>query len=75
MSSFKPFKATNTAEFTFVAEGDQTKVTWSMFGKNGFMGKVFGLLMNMDKMIGADFERGLAQMKSVVEGMGKRELP
>ena len=35
----KPFTATNTAEFTFTSENDQTTVTWSMYGKNNFMGK------------------------------------
>jgi hypothetical protein len=63
----RPFKATNTAEFTFKAEGNQTLVTWSMSGKNNFMGKAFGLIMNCDKMIGGDFEKGLAQMKSILE--------
>jgi hypothetical protein len=64
---FKPFAATNIAEFTFRSEGDQTIVTWSMSGKNNFMAKAIHLFMNMDKMIGAQFEQGLAQMKSVVE--------
>ncbi len=64
---FKPFKATNTAEFDFKPDGNQTVVTWSMFGKNNLMGKVFGLIMNCDKMVGGDFEKGLAAMKSVVE--------
>jgi hypothetical protein len=64
----KPFKATNTAEFTFQPEGGQTGVTWSMIGKKGFMFKAFGLIMNMDKMVGNDFEKGLAAMKSIVEG-------
>ena len=63
----RPFKATNTAEFTFKPEGNQTLVTWSMSGVKNFMFKAFGLLMNMDKMVGRDFEKGLAQMKSVVE--------
>jgi len=54
---FKPFKATNAAEFTFKPEGNQTAVTWSMFGKNNFMSKAFGLFMNCDKMVGGDFER------------------
>ena len=63
----KPMKAINTAEFTFTPAGDQTQVTWSMFGKNSFMGKAFGLIVNCDKMIGKDFEQGLATMKSVVE--------
>ena len=64
---FKPFAATNLAEFTFRPAGDQTAVTWSMTGKNNFMAKAIHLFMNMDKMIGAQFEQGLAQMKSVVE--------
>ena len=65
---FKPFAATNTAEFTFKPEGNQTVVTWSMFGQNNFMAKAVHLFMNMDKVIGDQFEKGLAQMKSVVEG-------
>ncbi|HEX3627114.1 MAG TPA: SRPBCC family protein [Verrucomicrobiae bacterium] len=62
---FKPFKATNLAEFTFKPEGDQTVVTWSMSGKNNFMGKAIGLFMNCDKMIGGQFEQGLANLNSV----------
>ena len=64
---FKPFKATNAAEFTFKPEGNQALVTWSMSGENSFMGKAFGLIMNCDKMVGGDFEKGLATMKSVAE--------
>ncbi len=45
----KPFKVTNTAEFTFQEEGNSTKATWSMFGKSKFMCKAMGLFMNMDK--------------------------
>jgi hypothetical protein len=63
----RPFKATNTAEFTFKPDGNQTGVAWSMSGRNNFMAKAFCLFMNMDKMVGGDFEKGLAQMKSVVE--------
>jgi hypothetical protein len=68
----RPFKATNTAEFTFRAQGGQTTVVWSMFGKNNLMNKVFGLFMNCDKMVGGDFEKGLAQLKSVAETDAKR---
>ena len=63
----KPFKATNTTEFTFKVEGNRTLVTWSMSGKNNFFFKAFGLFVNCDKMIGGDFEKGLSQMKSAVE--------
>ena len=55
----------------FQAQGGQTVVTWSMFGKNNLMGKMFGLVMNCDKMVGGDFEKGLAAMKSVAEGAGR----
>jgi hypothetical protein len=68
----KPMKATNIAEFTFTPDGDQTTVTWSMSGNNNFMGKVMGLLMNCDKMVGGQFEQGLAALKSVVETENKR---
>jgi polyketide cyclase/dehydrase/lipid transport protein len=63
----KPFKATNTAEFTFRPERDQTVVTWSMFGKNNFMGKAVSMFMDCDKMVGSEFEKGLASMKTIVE--------
>ena len=63
----KPFTATNTAEFTFKPEGDRTAVTWSLIGTRNFMFKAVGLVMNMDKMVGGQFEEGLAQLKSVTE--------
>ncbi len=68
----KPFKATNVGEFTFRPEGHQTAVTWSMTGQNNFMAKALHLFMNMDRMIGGQFEKGLAQMKSVVEAAPKQ---
>ena len=46
-------------------------VTWSMLGKNNFMSKAFHLVMNMDKMVGGDFEKGLASLKGVVEAKPK----
>ncbi len=63
----RPFVATNTAEFAFRPEGDDTIVTWSLIGRNSFMFKAVGLFMNMDKMCGGQFEQGLAQLKSVAE--------
>jgi polyketide cyclase/dehydrase/lipid transport protein len=72
MEFFKPFAATNTAEFTFKREDNQSNVTWSMAGKNNFMAKAIHLFMNMDKMIGGQFEKGLAQMKAVVEAAPKQ---
>ena len=67
----KPFAATNTVTFSFDATPDGTKVTWAMDGHNGFMGKAFALLMNMDKTVGGDFERGLVGLKAVVEAAPK----
>jgi uncharacterized protein YndB with AHSA1/START domain len=64
----KPFAATSTAEFTFKPEGDRTAVTWTMTGTNSFMAKAIHLVMNMERMIGGNFEKGLASMKSLVEG-------
>ena len=72
MEFLKPFAGTSTAEFTFRPEGDQTVVTWSMEGRNNFMAKAIHLVMNMDTMIGGQFEKGLAQMKAVAEAAPKR---
>src|SRR5882757_5057016 len=63
----KPFAATNTATFTFDRAPEGTKVTWAMDGTNNFMAKAASLFMDMDKMIGGDFDRGLAAMKTVAE--------
>lgn len=70
----EPWPATNTTEFTLTPEGDQTAVTWSMAGENNFISKAFCLFIDMDKMMGSDFEKGLAQMKAVVEATPKRDL-
>ena len=67
MDFLKPFAGTSTAEFTFLPEENQTAVTWSMHGKKNFMAKAIHLFINMDKMIGGQFEKGLADMKAVVE--------
>ena len=64
---FKPFAATNTAEFTFKPAGDGTAVTWSMSGQNNFLARAICVFVNMDEMVGGQFEQGLAQMKAVVE--------
>ena len=65
----KPFTATNTVTFTVIPTATQTRTTWAMDGHNGFLGKLFHLVMNMDKMVGGDFERGLAALKSVTEAV------
>ena len=63
----KPMKSTNQTIFSFKPEGKQTIVTWTMTGEKPFISKVCCLFMNMDKMVGGDMEKGLAQMKSVAE--------
>jgi hypothetical protein len=64
---FRPFEAHNTAEFTLQPQGDATNVTWAMQGPNRFIGKLMSVFINMDKMVGKDFETGLANMKAVAE--------
>lgn len=63
----RPMKAVNTALFSLTPEGAGTAVEWTMTGKNGFMGKVFSLVVDCDAMVGGDFEKGLAGLKRVVE--------
>jgi hypothetical protein len=64
---FKPFEATNEAQFTFKGEGDRTALTWTMTGRNNFIGKAMCLFFDMDKMVGGDFESGLQAIKGIVE--------
>jgi hypothetical protein len=68
----KPFAATSIAEFTFRPEGDRTAVTWSMVGQANFIAKIVHLFVDMETMIGGNFERGLADMKSIVEAGGSQ---
>jgi Polyketide cyclase / dehydrase and lipid transport len=63
----KPFAATNATDFTFTPQGNATNVKWTMTGEKNFITKAFTMFMNMDKMVGDDFEKGLLQMKLVAE--------
>ena len=67
----KPMKATNVAEFTFGPDGSRTRMTWAMSGTNGFFGKAFGLVVNCDKMVGGQFEKGLESLRGIVETQTK----
>ncbi len=69
----KPFAATNIATFSFAPANQGTKVTWAMDGKNDFMGKAFHLFMDMETMIGPDFEKGLADLKTAAESAPKTD--
>jgi uncharacterized protein YndB with AHSA1/START domain len=64
---FKPFEAHNIAEFTFAKEGDGTLITWEMHGPQIFMSKLMCIFMDMDKMVGNDFEAGLINLKKLAE--------
>ncbi len=64
---FKPFEGHNTAEFTMLPQGDVTNLTWTMHGPAVFMSKVMQVFMNLDHMIGRDFETGLANLKKLAE--------
>jgi Polyketide cyclase / dehydrase and lipid transport len=68
----RPFAATSATVFTFKPNGNQTVVTWGMTGDKNFIAKAFHLVMNIDKMVGGDFEKGLAQMKAVAEAAPKQ---
>ena len=63
----KPFKASNTAEFTMTPSADGTDLTWAMFGPSPFISKLMGVFMDMNKMVGKDFEAGLASLKRNAE--------
>jgi Polyketide cyclase / dehydrase and lipid transport len=63
----RPFKCTNRVNFTMAPSGNGTLVSWIMEGRHNFMAKAFSLFINMDKMVGADFETGLANLKSLLE--------
>ena len=61
----RPMEGVATVDFTFKPDGDKTVVTWAMYGKNGFMGKLVSLFMDCDKMCGPQFEKGLASLGEV----------
>ncbi len=63
----KPFEGHNTAEFTLKPVGADTQVSWVMYGPAPFISKLMGIFFNMDKMIGADFETGLSNLKTAAE--------
>ena len=67
----EPFASTATAEFTFKPEGGQTVVTWSMTGENDFLAKAIHLFVNLDRMVGGQFEKGLANLASVSEAAAR----
>ena len=63
----KPFEGHNVADFALVPQGDSTTVTWAMDGRSPYVAKLMGVFVNMDNMIGKDFEKGLANLKTIAE--------
>jgi uncharacterized protein YndB with AHSA1/START domain len=63
----KPFEARNVVEFTLEPKGESTNVTWAMRGSSPFLARVMHVFFNMDRMVGEDFETGLANLKALAE--------
>ena len=62
----KPFAGASVTEFTLKPADGGTSLTWTMSGRNGFIGKAFSLFMNCDKMVGGQFEQGFENLKKAV---------
>jgi len=67
LTMIKPIAVDNRVEFTLEPQGENTRVTWAMDGQVPLVGKVLHLIFNMDKMVGGDFEAGLADLKALTE--------
>jgi carbon monoxide dehydrogenase subunit G len=67
LDMLEPFEGHNTVEFSLAPQGEMTEVTWAMHGPSPFLARLVGLFMNMDRMIGRDFEAGLADLKARAE--------
>jgi len=63
----KPFEGHNIAEFVLEPKGDSTSVTWTMRGPSPYIAKLMSVFFSMDRMIGKDFEAGLANLKATAE--------
>ena len=63
----RPFEAHNMADFTLEPSNGGTQVSWSMTGPTPFFGKILHVFIDMDKMVGRDFEAGLANLKTMAE--------
>lgn len=67
LDMIKPFEGSNVIEYAIAPKGAATEVTWSMHGHQPLLARAICLFLDMDKMVGADFERGLASLKSIAE--------
>ena len=67
----KPFEAHHFAEFTLEGNGGATDITWAMYGVQHYFCKVMSIFISMDRMVGKEFEAGLANLKSIVENQAE----
>jgi len=67
LDMIKPIEGHNVVVFTLKPTGDSTNVTWAMSGRSPYVAKIFGIFFNMDKVIGSEFETGLANLKALAE--------
>lgn len=63
----KPFEAHNSVEFSLAAQGEHTQLVWAMYGPSPFVSKLMGLVFNLDRMVGRDFEKGLDNLKAQLQ--------
>lgn len=63
----KPFEAHNRVEFTLRHNAGATTVTWAMHGPSNYISKLMQVFINLDRMVGKDFEAGLANLKTAAE--------
>lgn len=66
----KPMKGTNKTLFTFAPAGEATRMTWRMEGRNNFVGRAFCLFMDMDKVVGGQFEQGMENIDRITRAVG-----
>src|SRR5215204_4099846 len=67
LDMLRPFAAHNIVEFSLEPQGNTTSVTWAMHGNQPYMAKVMCMFMDPDKMVGSQFEEGLAKLKALAE--------
>ena len=70
-----PMAASNMIDFVMAQTGTVTRVTWAMYGPNSYVSKIFQIFMSMDKMVGNDFEKGLARLKTAAESTAMPKKP
>lgn len=70
----EPFPSKATVTLALAPDGDHTRVTWGFDSENDFMGKAFSLFVDMDAMLGADFEKGLGRLKPLAEAAAAKRV-